>query len=45
MSWVIFAEVCPKNCSGHGTCNTTTGECECYTGFTGVSCSQSKIVC
>ncbi|ELR18241.1 EGFlike domain containing protein [Acanthamoeba castellanii str. Neff] len=30
---------CPKSCSGHGCCNTKTGECKCDTGFHGSDCS------
>jgi len=26
------------DCSGHGTCSTSTGACECHEGFEGVAC-------
>ncbi|KAK5576483.1 hypothetical protein RB653_007627 [Dictyostelium firmibasis] len=29
---------CPSNCNSHGKCNTTTGECTCQNGYTGVDC-------
>ncbi|KAK5576482.1 hypothetical protein RB653_007626 [Dictyostelium firmibasis] len=29
---------CPSNCNSHGKCNTTTGECSCQNGYTGVDC-------
>ncbi|KAN0055851.1 hypothetical protein ACTA71_011738 [Dictyostelium dimigraforme] len=29
---------CPSSCNDHGKCNTTTGECTCDNGFTGVDC-------
>jgi hypothetical protein len=28
------------SCSGHGTCNSTTFQCECHDGFQGYDCSQ-----
>ncbi len=31
---------CPKACSGHGTCDTTTGTCSCANGFGGKDCSE-----
>ncbi|EFJ41457.1 hypothetical protein VOLCADRAFT_84087 [Volvox carteri f. nagariensis] len=38
---------CPADCSGHGTCNTTTGECTCEAPFLGHDCSvdPSTLVC
>ncbi|EKX31255.1 hypothetical protein GUITHDRAFT_122543 [Guillardia theta CCMP2712] len=29
-----------KNCSGNGRCNGQTGECDCYEGYSGTSCSE-----
>jgi len=31
---------CFHECSGRGECNTTTGECECRSPYTGSDCSQ-----
>ena len=33
----LVAELCPGNCSGHGTC--LKGECLCARGYTGVACA------
>lgn len=30
---------CPKDCSGKGACNATTGRCDCRQGMTGLDCS------
>ncbi|KAM9960366.1 hypothetical protein ACTFIW_009505 [Dictyostelium discoideum] len=30
---------CPKKCSNNGNCNTTTGICKCFSGFTLYDCS------
>ena len=32
----------PAECSGRGTCNTASGECQCMAGFEGISCSRSE---
>jgi len=29
-------------CGGNGTCNASTGRCDCNAGFTGVACSSAK---
>merc|ERR1712051_521763 len=31
---------CPNDCSGMGTCDSTTGLCICYAGCSGDDCSQ-----
>ncbi|EGC37773.1 hypothetical protein DICPUDRAFT_149585 [Dictyostelium purpureum] len=31
---------CPKNCSSHGKCNTSNGNCECYLGYTSFDCGS-----
>jgi hypothetical protein len=33
---------CPNNCSGHGTCNTTTGLCLCFSGVSGLNCGSKN---
>lgn len=33
-------KVCPNNCSGHGTCNTTTGKCSCEGKYIGLDCGE-----
>lgn len=38
----VLDESClPRTCSGHGSCDDSSGEviCTCYTGYTGVNCS------
>lgn len=32
-------KTCPKNCSGNGTCNSTSGTCSCNSGYSGADCS------
>ncbi|DBA01727.1 TPA: hypothetical protein N0F65_010137 [Lagenidium giganteum] len=34
---------CPRNCSGHGTCNATSRTCMCTSGWMGVDCSRSSM--
>ena len=31
---------CPRDCSGHGECNTVTGRCTCAEGFSGRDCAK-----
>mmetsp|Transcript_31829 Transcript_31829/g.43438 ORF Transcript_31829/g.43438 Transcript_31829/m.43438 type:complete len:274 (-) Transcript_31829:153-974(-) len=31
-----------KECSNRGTCNRATGECACFSGFTGTACQRNK---
>jgi hypothetical protein len=33
---------CPKNCSDHGTCNGSTGACDCQDGWEGEACDQAE---
>ena len=33
--------LCPNECSGHGVCNVTCGECACEPGYSGDDCSAS----
>ena len=35
-------KTCPRNCSGNGTCDTSTGKCTCNTNFTGDDCSTTS---
>lgn len=30
---------CINDCSGYGDCDTTSGDCTCYQGFSGIDCS------
>ena len=32
--------ICPNECSGHGSCNSEIGTCQCYNGFSGFDCAQ-----
>lgn len=34
---------CPKNCSGNGACDISTGRCSCTTGFSGDACDVEQI--
>jgi len=37
---------CPQNCSGHGSCSAASGECTCFTGFSGPGCEvEAKLRC
>ncbi len=31
----------PAECSNKGSCNRKTGECQCFTGFTGAACQRT----
>ena len=37
---------CPNNCNGLGTCDVTTGTCDCHSGYQGADCStpESKTI-
>ena len=35
---------CPLNCQGNGICDTTTGTCNCTSGFVGPDCSTDPTV-
>eukprot|EP00300_Choanocystis_sp_HF-7_P023917 c25307_g1_i1.p1 GENE.c25307_g1_i1~~c25307_g1_i1.p1 ORF type:complete len:1192 (-),score=246.30 c25307_g1_i1:40-3585(-) len=37
-SVVIPPKSCPKACSDHGTCDTTTGDCKCDAGWDNAAC-------
>ncbi|KAK5581386.1 hypothetical protein RB653_001418 [Dictyostelium firmibasis] len=34
---------CPKDCSNNGKCNTSTGQCKCFSGWGGYDCNSKKI--
>ena len=38
----VTDKTCPNNCSGQGTCDGSTGTCNCNTGFTGADCAGKK---
>jgi len=35
----VMARDCPGNCSGNGSCNSSSGQCNCRTYYTGADCS------
>ena len=38
-------KTCPDNCSGQGTCDSSTGTCTCNSGYTGANCAGKKKFC
>ncbi len=36
----LFGEGCPKECSGHGSCDYETSTCYCFNGFIGDDCGK-----
>jgi len=34
-------QVCPDDCSSAGTCNSASGSCTCYVGYSGISCNET----
>ena len=36
---------CPDSCSGHGACNTVTGECACEVTWSGIDCGIPYVPC
>jgi len=37
----LSAQACPEDCSGQGECQVYTGECSCFTGWTGADCATA----
>ena len=37
---ILLIHDCPNNCSGVGSCDTSTGICSCYQGHEGPDCSE-----
>lgn len=40
ISYNSLSGVSPTSCSSSGICNKATGNCECFSGFTGIACSD-----
>ena len=38
----ILPEICQPPCV-NGTCNVSTGYCDCYPGYTGLSCNEGEV--
>ena len=39
----ILEFTCPEDCSNAGNCDTSTGECSCFSGRHGIDCSSKYL--